>query len=43
MRNDVAEAGIVSKEMGGIFQRIRKIIDEDQEQEFLCFSEDSLV
>lgn len=31
MKNDVAEGGIINKEIGRIFQRIRKISDEDEE------------
>ena len=32
MRDDRAESEIISREIMAIFQRIRKIIDEDEEQ-----------
>ena len=34
MRNDVAEGGINIKEIGRVFRGIRKIIDEDEEQDW---------
>ena len=34
MTNDKAEGGIISKVIGRIFQGIRKIIDEDEEQDW---------
>jgi len=34
MRNDMAEGRIISKEMGRIFQEIRKITHEDEKQDW---------
>ena len=34
MKNDTAEGGIISKEISSIFQGNRKIIDEDEEQDW---------
>ena len=38
MKNDTAEGGIISKEISSIFQGNRKIIDEDEEQDWAQYT-----